>query len=128
MATDLTATAASSMATGASALTVALIGVNHYILLAAFAGAGMGVTLSEKLGLARTLWVFLFTTVGGAMVGPALATGLAGWTGAAWLGTEMTQRAVTWAVSALLHAFLAAALGRVEPLVRGWTGRIGAEK
>lgn len=128
MATDVTANIAGSMATGASAYTIALIGVDHYILLAAFAGSGLGVTASERLGLARTAWVFFFVMIGGAMTGPALAEGLSSWLSAPWLHGTLMQRFITFVASALLHATFAAALGRVEPLLRGWAARIGAEK
>jgi hypothetical protein len=127
MATDVTAHAACAAATGASAFTCGLIGVSHYLVLAAFCGAGLGVTLTPPLGPLRTVLVFAFTTVGGAMVGPVLAQVAAEWWHLAWLDTTAVQAATTWVLSALLHTLIGALLTLVAPAVRAWAKKAGVQ-
>lgn len=117
---DPTSTAASGLAAGASAFTVALLGVDHYIVLAAFIGAGFGVVCSPKLGLGRTVSVFVFMTFGACFVGPLLSE---------LFGVTSGQgiRGVTFCAAALLHTAFAAALTQVEPLVAAWAKRLGAK-
>jgi hypothetical protein len=118
---DPTSTAAGGFAAGASAFTIALLGVDHYIVLAAFIGAGFGVVCSPKLGLGRTISVFVFMTFGACFVGPLLAE---------LFGVISGQgvRGVTFFAAALLHAAFAAALTQIEPVIAAWAKKLGANR